>query len=117
MIDLLFLAGQTLADDELPAANALMLPRPQQRALELCLGGDRLDYRRRLGWRHPAGSDRVADSTIAQLERRGLIVVIRRTRFAKHARLTARGAWYARTLVGHAIASLRPTTTKREERA
>lgn len=102
-----FLVGQMLDPGELPAPCAASIPLPQRRALELCLGGERLDYRRRNGWQHPQGSIRIHDVTIATLERKGMLVIVRRSQFKKHARLTKRGTWVARTLVTQKIEAVR----------
>jgi hypothetical protein len=98
--------GQTLGATEPAAAGALRLSEPQRLALWLALDGDRLDYRRRQGWQHPAGSTRIQDATVQALVRADLMIVVRRSRFRKHARLTAHGAWYARTIATDAISIL-----------
>lgn len=92
-------AGLTLAAGETPAHGAARLKAPARLALQLCLAADRLDYRRRCGWQQPGGSHaRVYDITIHSLTANGLMTIINHGRFRKHARLTARGVWYARTL-------------------
>jgi hypothetical protein len=102
-----FLIGQVLAEGEQPATSAPALPLPQQRALTLCLKAERLDYCRRLGWQHPKGSQRVMSRTVDALVRDGLMVIVRRSQFKRHARLTSRGDWYARTLVTDLMARVR----------
>lgn len=115
----LFLIGQMLESGEQPAPNARSLPRQQRAALELCLGGERLDYRRRNGWQHPQGSIRIHDATIATLASKGMLVIVRRSQFKKHAKLTTRGTWYARTLVTQKIEATRRICAdlRREESA
>lgn len=114
----LFLVGQMLAAGEAPASGTGSIPLRQRRALELCLAGERLDYRRRNGWQHPQGSVRIHNATITALATKGMIVVINRGTFKKHARLTARGIWIARTLVTEKIETVRRICAERNaERA
>lgn len=104
-------AGLRLADGETPAHGSALLRAPAQLALQLCLVADRLDYRRRCGWQQPDGTHaRIADITIHSLTANGLMTIVSHGRFRKHARLTARGVWYARTLFSAA-----PSTTPANE--
>ncbi len=99
------LAGQTLRADEIAAGNARNLPGAQRAALTLCLAADRLDFRGRCGWHQPGDTaNRIKQITIDALNRKGLIVIVGRSRFTRHARLTLAGDWYARTLVSDAMA-------------
>lgn len=99
------LAGQTLRAGEIAAVNAKNLPSQQRSALTLCLAADRLDFRGRCGWHQPGNAaNRIKQITIDALARRGLLVIVGRSRFTRHARLTITGDWYARTLVTEAMA-------------
>ncbi len=109
----ILIAGLTLAAGETPARGAAQLTAPAKTALQLCLAADRLDYRRRCGWQPPGAEHaRVYDITIHSLTAAGLMTVISRGRFRKHARLTARGIWYARTLYSAALSTTPATTSE-----
>lgn len=98
------LVGQTLQPGEIPATNARNLSGAQRAALTLCLAADRLDYRGRCGWHQPGHAAlRIKQATIDALHRAGLLVIVGRSRFARHARLTIAGDWYARTLISEAM--------------
>ncbi|MCB2107000.1 MAG: hypothetical protein KDE14_04830 [Rhodobacteraceae bacterium] len=99
-----FLAGQTLATGEVAATGARQLSRSRQAALLLCLAAERLDFRRRCGWQQPGiQHERICERTIRALVAADLVVIVTNGRFTKHARLTRRGDWYARTLASDAI--------------
>lgn len=94
-----FHLGQLLRPDEPPAVIWDLKP-DMRRALTLALDSDRLDWFGRKGWR-PASSEvspQIGDVTIHALAARGLVVVVARSKFKKHARITERGQWHARTI-------------------
>ena len=85
-----------------PRAALRGIKPPQRRALIMCLDFARLDFiPRENSWRHPGGNERVEKITINALVARDLMVIVKGQGFTRtaHARLTARGTWYARTII------------------
>lgn len=91
----------TLRPGELPASGARLLTGAQRHALVSALGHGLA--RERDGWRNHHSSA-VKHQTVQRLAAEGYIVLVRRTgeRRPRAARLTARGDWYARTLIAQA---------------
>lgn len=102
-----FLAGMTLVAGEIPAPITASLTPACRAALTACLESDRLDHiGGARGYRKPGGDRRIAPATVRYLVERGLLVVVQNSKLkrrATHARLTARGEWYARTIMSQTL--------------
>lgn len=98
MSDVHPLVGMLLAAGEMPARITAEITPAQRTALLLCLDADRIDFVGPRGWRHPTIATMIAPATIRALAAAKLMIVITRSKFRTHARLTARGHWYARTI-------------------
>jgi hypothetical protein len=85
-----------LAPNEAPAPIA-DLSLAKRSALVACLNAYGL-YRKAGAWHGSCESKRLSGVTIADLRRDGLLLVTKTDRFAS-AQLTARGVWFARTLL------------------
>jgi hypothetical protein len=88
-----------LAPDERRAPTAI-LSRAKRAALTACLNGGIL-YKRRGVWTAPSASPRdkpISGVTVADLGRDGLLL-LSVLHGSASARLTARGSWFARTVV------------------
>lgn len=98
MTDVHPLVGMLLAPGEMRARITSDITPAQRSALLLCLDADRLDFVGPRGWRNPTLTIPIAPATIRALVVAKLMIVITRSKFKTHARLTARGHWYARTI-------------------
>lgn len=114
-----FLAGMTLAVGETPAPITASLTPACRAALIECLESDRLDHiGGSRGYRKPGGARRIAPATVRYLVGRGLLVVVQNPklkRIASHARLTARGEWYARTIMTQTLERARAVFSDRHQ--
>lgn len=92
------LIGEPLRANEPPASLAGISPAMRRALTAFHMG--RLDCRGSLGW-HPPGRSLltpIRSITIRKLSAEGLAAIVSRTPLQRHARITARGEWFARTL-------------------
>ena len=103
-----------LAPNEPPAPIANLSPA-QRNALVACINAGGL-YKQAGAWHGPFGGKPLSGATIADLARDGMLTVTT-NHLLGSAQLTARGNWYARTLIHHAETAIRESLLSESELA